>query len=152
MKNKKIIGLISVCLFFTFMIGCNLSATEQGDKKEFSYEARLVTEKGSEFYENAGLEVYFANKSPKAVVKFQVTYYLFDEEGEYFGNATMEVRGKVPSNEYCHVFLSLDEDFENKNPEKCFVDNIYINKIIYEDGSEFDDPYGLKYFLNQEFE
>lgn len=145
MNNKKGFVLLTVGLFFAFMASCNLSAK---DNDVYIFEAKLVTEKGKEYYDKAGLEVFFSNKADKPSIKFQVTYQLYDKDGMPFDKGVYEVTGKTEPGEYCHIYLNLDESFEEEDPTTCFADYLFINKIIYEDGTEYNDPHGLKYFLN----
>lgn len=146
MNNKKKLRLVFVGLLFSFFAGCNLSANEQ---KDFDFDARLVTEEGKEFYNKAGLEVYFANYNSKIVTKFQISFQIFDKDGMPLNDGIYEVVGETKQKEYCHVFLCLDEFFNTINPQECFVDYVFINKIFYKDGTEYSDPHGLKYFLTK---
>lgn len=144
MINKKNVGIVLVGMFFSLIASCNLTAE---DKPDFDFEARLVTEEGKEFYDIAGMELYFGYYGPKTVAKFQISFQLFDETGMPFNQGIYEVVGITKTKEYRHVFLKLDELFTNQDPKKCTLDYMYINKIIYTDGTEYNDPHGLKHFL-----
>lgn len=144
MIDKKVFGLVLAGLFFSLFASCKLNAQEQPD---FDFEARIVTEEGKEFYDIAGMELYFGNYSGKTVEKFQISFQLFDETGMPFNKGIYEVVGNTNHNEYCHIFLKLDELFNNQDPKKCTLDYMFINKIIYTDGTEYNDPHGLKHFL-----
>lgn len=146
MNNKKKIVLSLSVMLFTTVIGCNLSANEVED---FKFEARLVTEQGNENYRIAGLEIIFANYSEKVAKKFEISFQLYDEDGIPFAHGVYEVVGDTGPNKYGHMFLNLDQYFDKKDPKKSFVDYIFINKIVYEDGSEYSDPYGLKFFMKR---
>lgn len=142
---KKI--LLSTILFLILFAGCKLNAQEMTD---YYIEYRVVSEKGSEFYKNLGLECIFYNFFPKSVKEFQISFQLFDEAGIPFNKGIFKVNGLINNNEYSHFFLSLDEHVDSfREPKNVFADYVYVSKIIFSDGTEYSDPYGFKYFLKQ---
>lgn len=148
-KNNKKFLLLFV-LFIAVFSSCKLEAQ---DLTDYYIEYRVVSDKGSEFYKNVGLECIFYNFFPKTVESFQITFQLFDETGAPFNKGIVNVKGVVNHNEYTHFFLNLDEHVGNyTSPDKVRADFVYVNKIIFSDGTEYSDPYGLKYFMKKDYQ
>lgn len=148
MNNTRKVVVAVIAMFFTFTVGCKTSIQEQQDVYEII--GNIVNEVDSTYYEKAGLEVMLLNYENKSISKFQISFQLLNEEGIPFDVGVYEIVGHVDPKGLAKIILNLDESFKMHDPAICFVDYLFVNKIIYEDGSEYNDPYGLVYFSNLE--
>ncbi len=98
-------------------------------------------------YENGGFDFSFFNKSDKAVVSFTLVFYLFDEEGNPplsgKNNITLKIAERVEPLEKLEMCVSIDRYLTYVPSEPFTADFIYVSKIIYEDGTQWSDPYGI---------
>ena len=82
--------------------------------------------------------------------KINIVFYLFDQDGEPANecrsNISIEFELSIMPQEESRFCLSLDS-FMNAIPETpLFIDYLYLAKIEYEDGSVWEDPFGLMAF------
>lgn len=106
----------------------------------------VLTENESDDFSEFKFE--FKNKSEKEVYAFTVVFFLFDQEGNPVTtgkpNISAIVREPVPSGEILESSFSLDR-FLNGIPEVPYrIEYLFVKKIIYSDGTEWNDPYGFK--------
>ena len=92
----------------------------------------------------------FTNDSSKDVCSFTIVFYVFDEDGS------------CPLIQRNNVVIKIDEFIKagktssfNKNLDKYFyaaaqgnyeTEYLYVSRIVYSDGSEWSDPFGLEVF------
>ena len=92
----------------------------------------------------------FTNDSSKDVCSFTIVFYVFDEDGG------------CPLIQRNNVVIKIDEFIKagktssfNKNLDKYFyaaaqgnyeTEYLYVSRIVYSDGSEWSDPFGLEVF------
>lgn len=147
MNNKKILGLC-VSIFFIFIAGCNLSA-EGINKVPYELEGKFLCEENSTEYERGAVNYNFKNLSDKTVKEVYIVFYLFDEESTPLKNNMIAATCNIPCNEDSDFFIVFDEYLSDdvKVNEGFYLDFMYASKIIYEDGSEWTDPMGLKKFM-----
>lgn len=142
-KNNFIVSLI--ILFFLLMSSCNIFAQPI---VPYEIKASFVCEKNSASYKIGGLDCKFYNSSSKEVEKFVLVFSLFDKDGIPAINQIMfEIDAKVKTNEFISFILNLDELLKKVDVTISDVDFVYVSKIIYSDGSEWSDPFGIKYSL-----
>lgn len=126
--------------------GCSMFGEVQ---KPYLVRGEMVME-DSAIYEIAGLEFSFLNKSNKAVKSFTLVFYFFDEDGNApavgSNNVVLEIVGNVGCGRLEEDCISLDK-FLYEIPEEPYVlDYMYVSRIVYEDGSEWTDPFGVYAF------
>ena len=113
-------------------------------------DAQMEMSDESESYEIAGIDLYFFNKDEKPVKELTVVFYLFDGDGEPVfsarSNISLCIQKVVPPQEGVRMTVSLDPYLYEIPEELYSVDYLYISRIVYEDGSDWSDPYGLMVF------
>lgn len=121
------------------------------EKKSAPYElkAQMVIEP-SLIYETAGFEFSFLNKSDKTVKALTFVFFLnSDEESsfEVFENLIkLEVNAVVEPQSFVEDCVSLDLFLYEVPEEPYLLDYLYVSRIVYEDGSEWTDPFGVYLF------
>ena len=145
---KKIKFLISVLMPVLFFIsGCK---TYSLDSLPYVMTGDFVMEENAADYSICGVDIFLLNKSEKAMKKINIVFFLFDQDGEPASECrskiSLEIERKIPSEEKDSFCISLD-NFMNSIPSgPLMVDYLYLAKIEYEDGSTWEDPYGLTAF------
>ncbi len=146
MKQNKIISkfLLIICILFS---ACSAYAKES---VPYIVSGEVVLSSEASEFNAAGFEFYFLNKSEKTVKKFTLVFFLFDEDGEPISNGrsniVISVEHEIEGNDYLTACLSLDK-YLNEIPEVPYeVDYLYVSKIEYVDGSDWDDPLGMLNF------
>ena len=144
MKHRliRVLTVLS-CLFF----GCSAFSSE---KIPYIIFADFVMDENSSDYEICGVELAFYNKELKAVKEFTVDFFLFDKDGEpafeCSGRLSFDVIDDVESGENYNCCLSLDRYMRVIPEEALMVDYLFVSKIVYEDGSIWEDKFGLYAF------
>lgn len=125
--------------------------------KNFSIESvpylisgEFVMESDSENYSVCGLDFQFYNQSVKDVKEISVVFFLFDKDGEpaheCSNRIALDIEAKIEAGVSFKKCLSLDH-FMNQFPEELlYVDYLYVSRIEYEDGTFWEDPFGLTAF------
>ncbi len=90
----------------------------------------------------------FKNCGNKEIFSFTVSFFLFDEDDTPVLNGnpkvTCIIREDIPSGDILESSFSLDS-FLNYIPETPYkIEYLYVKKIIYSDGTEWEDVLGLK--------
>ncbi|MGI5107371.1 hypothetical protein H0R94_10155 [Treponema socranskii] len=99
------------------------------------------------FYEYAGIALAFYNASGRAVRKFFAVVFLSgsDEESPFTeGNCiVLEYDENIAPYAVVNAEFSLD-DYISEMPDEAYcIDFLYVSKIEYDDGSVWEDPFGL---------
>ena len=99
------------------------------------------------FYEYAGIALIFYNASGRAIRKFFAVVFLSgsDEESPFTeGNCiVLEYDENIAPYAVVNAEFSLD-DYISEMPDEAYcIDFLYVSKIEYDDGSVWEDPYGL---------
>lgn len=134
-----------VCLIL-FFSGCQLSAKENSP---YIISGEMLIEESKD-YEIAGLDLYVYNKLEKNISSFTVVFFLFDSEGNapeggknvVVLTVTTEIEGKN-SLKAC---INLDKYMREIPEEPYQIDYIYLSKIVYDDGTEWNDPLGFQLY------
>lgn len=143
-ENLKILTF----LFLILMAGCSAYSVET---TPYTISADFVMEEDSDAYQICGAEVTFFNWSEKEVTEFEVNFYLFDSDGEpareYWNLVTFDIVKTLQAGETCSLTLSLDTYMTSVPQELLSIDYLFVSKIIYSDGSVWEDPYGMAAFM-----
>ena len=149
MKKKEMYRreciLKAVLVVFCFVISsCSLFARES---IPYLVNAEMVTESENCEFQAAGLDLYFFNRSEKAVLSFTLVFFLFDEDGEAISdgrsNIVLSVKSRVEAGDVLESCVSLDQFFYSI-PEYAYdIDYLYVSRIEYEDGEIWQDPLGM---------
>lgn len=143
---KKVVRIF-ILMFLFFLPGCKGFSL---DSIPYIISGDFVMEEDSSDYSICGVDFYLVNKGEKEIRKINIVFYLFDQDGE----PAYECRSKISAEaelsimpgENSRFCMSLDS-FMNSIPENpLFVDYLYLARIEYEDGSTWDDPFGLVAF------
>ena len=142
-RKKNCEKFLWICLVL-FMTCCSLCAKE---KTPYVGKGEFVLASESSDFEIAGVNLYFFNKSEKAVVGFTVVFYLFDEDGEPVStgrsNIALAVQKVIEPMAAFEETISLDKYFVTVPESEYSVDFFYVSKIVYEDGTTWKDPLGM---------
>lgn len=147
MKNK-IIKKLFVCLIFLIITlifnGCSITPNEI---IPYLVSGDFVMEADSEDYSVCGLDLLLVNQSEKDISEFSIVFFLFDKDGEPAGECSnrisFDIERFVDAGGALKKTISLDKYMNNIPEELLFVDYLYVSKIIYADGSVWEDPFGL---------
>ena len=111
----------------------------------------------SQVYEVCGINGNFYNNSAQPVSSFTIVFYVFDSDGSSpvkgRNNIVIKIQEEVEAfsdydfslalDKYLAVSQEYEQDLDNPLYE---IEYLYVSRIEYEDGSEWSDPFGLKYF------
>ena len=141
----------SLKLFLVFIPLCFLNCkTYSFESVPYVMTGDFVMEDNSSDYKICGLDLFMLNKSEKEIAKMNIVFFLFDQDGEPAfecqNKISVEVDKCVSSGDTCTFCISLDRFMNAVPEEKLLVDYLYLSKIEYEDGSLWEDPYGLVAF------
>lgn len=120
------------------------------DSVPYVMSGEFVMEEGTSDYSICGVDLYLLNKSEKDIKRINVVFFLFDEDGEPAVECCNKISAvleeEIFAGEDRSFCMSLDS-FMNSVPEELLiVDYLYLAKIEYEDGTVWEDPYGLVAF------
>lgn len=137
-----------ICLLLLMVVFSSCTMVFPLDREvPYSVKGEMVlNEKGDEDFSEFKFE--FKNKSEKEVYAFTIVFFLFDQEGSPVTsgkpNISAIVRESIGAGEILESSFSLDR-FLNGIPEVPYrTEYLFVKKIIYTDGSEWNDPYGFK--------
>ena len=128
----------------------DLSALTAG-RNPYLVSGKFVMEEDSSDYEICGAELKFYNRSEKKVTEFEVVFYLFDSDGEPASGCQNRLdfiieKEVEPGGEFQNC-LSLDSYMAVMPQSLLEIDYLYVSRILYTDGSVWEDPYGLVAFM-----
>jgi len=144
---KRMMTVMCSFLVVMFFISCSLFAERN---VPYVVNGNFVMEDNIAEYEVCGVDLYFLNKSEKAVKDFTVVFYLFDDEGEPAStsrnNLVFKVDEELNPMESTNLCLSLDKYINYLPQEGYFIDYLYVSSITYLDESVWSDPFGMNVF------
>ena len=144
---KKAGRLLFLIVSF-FLISCEAFTEE--DYAPYVISGDFVMEEGSSDYSVCGVDFFLVNKSSKDIKSFTIVFFLFDQDGEPAyecrSKISVEIEKYVDAGESISFCMSLDRFLNSIPSEPLIVDYLYLSKIEYEDGSTWEDPYGLVAF------
>lgn len=144
MKNAARIFLFILSMS---VIGCKAFSQEM---VPYVLSGEFVMEENSTDYSICGVDFYLLNKSEKEIKTINIIFFLFDQDGEPASECRskvlVEVEKSLAGGESCSFCLSLDSFMNSVPSSPLMVDYLYLGKIVYEDGTEWNDPYGLVVF------
>jgi hypothetical protein len=145
MKNK-IITILFIFIGLLMMSCCDFRGFELSPPY-------VVTEKKVKVCENAGVHqfagAYFTvcNTAEKAISELCVSFCLYDEDGNASALGSNCICGTYARNIAPHdkaqIIVSLDEAVGGVLQETYQLDYVYLKKIVYEDGSVWNDEWGM---------
>ena len=143
---KRLYRIICFSLLI-FLAGCKGYSL---DSVPYVISGKFVMEDNSSDYSICGTEIYLLNKSQKEVKTVNIIFYLFDKDGEPAcecrNKISVEIERELSAGEDCTFCISLDSYMNSIPEEFLLVDYLYIARIEYEDGSLWEDPFGLVAF------
>ena len=143
---KKISRYIFL-LFILMVAGCKAYAQ---DTIPYVISADFLMEDNASEYSICGVNIYLLNKSEKEMKAVNIVFFLFDKDGEPAyecrNKISVEVEQDLLEGEDSNFCISLDKYMNAVPSEALQVDYLYLAKIEYEDGSSWEDPYGLVAF------
>lgn len=142
MKNKFLVAALTLCFF-----SCKIYSL---DSVPYVMNGEFVMEDGASEYSICGIDFFLLNKSEKEIRKINIVFFLFDQDGEPAyecqNKISLDIEQYVDIGASASFCVSLDRFMNSVPSEPLLVDYLYLAKIEYEDGSEWEDPYGLVAF------
>ncbi len=140
-----------ILLFMMFLIlfgtGCKTYSLE---KIPYVMTGDFVMEESSADYSICGVDFFLLNKSEKEIKNLTIVFFLFDKDGEPAfecrSKISAQIERDISAGEDCSFCMSLDNFMNSIPSEYLIVDYLYLSKIEYQDGSVWEDPYGLVAF------
>jgi len=140
-----------ILLFMMFLIlfgtGCKTYSLE---KIPYVMTGDFVMEESSADYSICGVDFFLLNKSEKEIKNLTIVFFLFDKDGEPAfecrSKISAQIEKDISAGEDCSFCMSLDNFMNSIPSEYLIVDYLYLSKIEYQDGSVWEDPYGLVAF------
>ena len=140
-------GSLLFMVFVFLFAGCTLFAKE---KAPYVLTGEFVCQEGAQEYSICGVDFYLYNKAELEMKSAVIVFFLFDSDGEPIdtGRSSIKLNVKLSlqpktSTTFC---VSLDEYMNSLPEETYFIDYLYISKIEYADGSEWNDAFGMAVF------
>ncbi|HAH63202.1 MAG TPA: hypothetical protein DCL73_14025 [Treponema sp.] len=141
MKNKA--AFVAVC-FLLFPRGHFSYAR---DMCPYSIDGYVSLSSESAAFKYAGMNITFYNKTGKDIKRITFNFFLYDEDGNppFPGNncITVDCVQAVKAYDTVDFCVSLDEYMVTVPDEPYQTDFLYAGRIEYEDGTVWEDPYGL---------
>lgn len=139
---------LSILLSMMLLSGCSAFSAE---RNPYSIAADFVMDEESDEYKICGADITFYNHSLITVKEFELVFFLFNSEGEPASECperlTFYIEKEIGPDEDFKICLNLDS-FMNFIPEAPLeIDYLYVSKIVFSDGSVWEDPYGFKAFM-----
>ncbi|MCL2209670.1 MAG: hypothetical protein FWC19_05800 [Treponema sp.] len=142
-KNSRLV--INILAVFSF-----LSCTDNGSEPPpfiVTVPISILSNTSYDFM-YAGISFYFFNKSEKSIDNITASFRLFDaktQDNPFIGSNEFEITKltSISPGENKEIVLSLDKFIHNAPSEPYEIDFFYILKIVYADGSIWEDKYGL---------
>ena len=143
LKNKKILFVLGVFIFCSWNSFAKM-------RVPYTVSGEFTLDENPSVYEMCGINVFFQNDADVEVEEFTIVFFLFDSDGEPVStgknNISIRVEEKVFPKESYNCCLSLDDYMYLEPAEDFYVDYMYVSKILYSDGSVWDDPFGMQLF------
>ncbi|MCQ2573120.1 MAG: hypothetical protein MJ182_04415 [Treponema sp.] len=143
----KKIFLFLVVLLSTILVSCTSMIAPGLKDSPYSIKGEMKINEGES--ENLSEFVFeFKNCSAKEIHSFVVSFFLFDEEGNPLSggvsNVSCIIRKNIAAGEILCNSFGLD-NFLSEVPEKPYkVEYLFVKRIVFEDGTEWNDPFGFK--------
>ena len=146
---KKWLRFIAFAFAF-FAAGCKGYSKDTFDSIPYLADGEFVMEEGAEDYSICGVNLFIFNKSEKNISSINTVFFLFDKDGEPASECrsklSFEAEKTISAGEQVSFCISLDRYMNTIPSESLFVDYLYLAKIVYDDGSVWEDPLGLAAF------
>lgn len=140
---KKRAAFVGVC-FLLFSRGYVSYAR---DTCPYSIDGYVSVSSESAAFKYAGMNITFYNKTGKDIARITFNFFLYDEDGNppFPGNncVTVDCVQTVKAYDTVDFCVSLDEYIATVPDEPYQTDFLYAGRIEYEDGTVWEDPYGL---------
>ena len=142
--KKMCLGILSIVFL---LIGCSITPVET---VPYLISGDFEMETDSEDYSVCGIDLLLLNQSAKDINEFSIVFYLFDKDGEpakeCSNRISFDIEKTIDAGDSFKQCLSLDKYMYMLPEDLLFVDYLYVSRIVYSDGSVWEDPYGLFVF------
>ena len=146
-KQLMLLRTVLLMTVISFLINCK---TYSLDSVPYVITGDFVMEENSSDYSICGIDFFLMNKTEKEIRSFNVVLYLFDQDGEpaYECNSKIsaDIEKSISSGDSASFCMSLDKFMNSIPSDSLIVDYLYLAKIEYQDGSIWEDPYGMVAF------
>ena len=148
--NSTSLLRLAVFAFAFFAAGCKGYSKDSFESIPYVADAEFVMEEGAADYSICGVNLFIFNKSEKNISSINIVFFLFDKDGEPASECrsklSFEVEKEISAGEQASFCIPLDRYMNTIPSESLFVDYLYLAKIIYDDGSVWEDPLGIAAF------
>ena len=147
--RKSLIMLRSALLILSLLILHNCK-TYSLDSIPYVITGEFVMDESASDYSLCGVDFFIMNKTEKEIRSFNVVLFLFDQDGEpayeCSSKISADIEKSISSGESTSFCMSLDKFMNTIPSDPLIVDYLYLSKIEYQDGSVWEDPYGMAAF------
>lgn len=144
LECKKICSLAFAAGFVLLCASCAMSVSLWNPY--CVTDSYVVVGKEDGFFNLAGAYIDIVNNSEKEIVSADISFLLYDAQGNPAGSPTNKMECNVDLNllpcEETEVVISLDKMLGAHVEKKYNLDFVYLTKIVYEDGTCWVDPMG----------
>lgn len=145
--KKLVLYILLGCFFISVLSSCSITPLES---VPYLISGDFVMEADSDDYSVCGIDLMFLNQSEKMVQEISVVFFLFDMDGEpareCSNRIAFDIEKTIDAGDSLRSCLSLDKYMYILPEEYLQVDYLYVSRIVYDDGSVWEDPYGLVAF------
>lgn len=146
-KQLMLLRTALLMTVISFFINCK---TYSLDSVPYVITGDFVMEENSSDYSICGIDFFLMNKTEKEIRSFNVVLYLFDQDGEpayeCSSKISADIEKSISSGDSASFCMSLDKFMNSIPADSLIVDYLYLSKIEYQDGSVWEDPYGMVAF------
>ncbi len=147
---RKQLMLLRTALLMTVISFFTNCKTYSLDSVPYVITGDFVMEEKSSDYSICGIDFFLMNKTEKEIRSFNVVLYLFDQDGEpayeCSSKISADIEKSISSGDSASFCMSLDKFMNSIPADSLIVDYLYLSKIEYQDGSVWEDPYGMVVF------
>lgn len=141
---------ILLFFFLSVFTGCQSDSFEPFESVPYVLSGNFVMEENSSDYSICGVDFSLLNKSEKRIKRVSIVFYLFDQDGEPAlecqNKVSVQIDKVIEAGEVSSFCMSLDQFMNSIPANNLTVDYLFLSRIEYEDGSLWEDPYGLVAF------
>ena len=138
-----------LCSFYLMTLaGCSVFSIE---RTPYSVTAEFVMEEDSPSYKICGVDFSIYNFSTESIKEFELVFFLFDSDGEPAsecpGRLSFTIEKEIEPDEVFNICLNLDSYITSVPQSLLEIDYLYVSKIVYANGSVWEDPFGFSAFM-----
>jgi hypothetical protein len=134
------------CIFILILFIGRYASYSQ-DKRPYYIQGEVSISSDTGDFKYAGINITFYNNAEKDIKKIVLVLFLFDPDDSSTFSGDNRIDSEYTKNisslstaEFC---ISLDDYITAVPDNPCQIDCLYAGRIEYEDGTVWEDPYGI---------